>query len=96
MAQTCYRPDDLVSVADLAERWILSEAAAKRLVQSADVPSVGPAPPESEADWDAIRFRLDAIRHWESHHHIIYVERPKCPRATPVHRSANELRSTRA
>jgi hypothetical protein len=65
-------PDEVVTVADLAERWILTDEAAKRLVHAAGVPSIGTPAPGRLINWDNVRFHLDAIRRWEADHQIVY------------------------
>jgi hypothetical protein len=78
MARNGDAPDELVTVVDLAERWILTEAAAKRLVECDHVPAVGALAPGLCSDWDQIRFWLDAIRRWEADHQIVYRPPSEC------------------
>jgi hypothetical protein len=78
MARNCDARDEIVTVVDLAERWILTETGARRLVQSARVPTVGLRSPGFGGDWDDIRFRLDAIRRWEADHQIVFFTTSEC------------------
>jgi hypothetical protein len=72
MTPNCAAPEETVTVADLAERWILTEAAAKRLVRSAAVPWIGDGTPGVDVRWEEVHFALGAIRRWEADHQIVY------------------------
>ncbi len=72
MVRTSYAIGDAITVEDLAERWILSEQAAGRLVRAAGLRSIAADEPGAGNDGASVRFRLDAIRRWESNHQIVF------------------------
>ncbi len=81
---------DLLTLAELAERWRVTIAAAKAIVRRKAVPFIRLSPSDLRVVWGSVRFDPEVIRAWENDHHTTYA--PPAERAVEPKRTIHVSR----
>lgn len=80
----------MMQIADLAARWGVSPAQAKKIVREERVPFVClKGAPDMRVNWRLVRFVPEAVDAWEAGRHRVYAGGAAPPPAPAEHRFLN-------